>query len=237
MANKTQKIIGFFRKNINYFIFLLCLTVVAGVSVALIVNANKNRNSVLNTGSVNQPNNSSGEETPVDEKPNDSAVDSSEDKQPENKEPENKEPDKQTSNVIVFDMPVSGTIIKDYVGASVVYNSTLDKYTGHKAIDFGAEEGASVKASYDGTVKEITESKLTGITVVIDHGNGLLSHYNGVEVKEGLEAGASVKKGDEIGYVSLNNRTEYKDGAHLHFEVTEDGVKVDPNKYLLAEEK
>ena len=57
------------------------------------------------------------------------------------------------------------------------------------------------------------------------------------EVNESLEVGASVNKGDELGVVSTNNRTEYKDGAHLHFEVLENGVKVDPYKYLLTEEK
>lgn len=229
MANKTQRITDFFRKNINYFIFLLCLTVVAAVSVALIVNANKNKNSVIDNGNNNQ--------AVVPDEPNDPSAEEPDDPVVNPDDPSLEEPDDPVSNVIIFDMPVNGTVIKDYVGASVVYNSTLNKYTGHKAIDFGAEEGASVKAAYGGTIKEITESKLNGITIVIDHGNGLLSYYNGVEVKEGLEAGASVKKGDEIGYVSLNNRTEYKDGAHLHFEVTENGVKVDPNKYLLAEEK
>ena len=231
MANRTQKITDFFRKNVNYFIFLLCLAVVAAVSVALIVNANKNKNPAIDTGG-NQAVIPDNPEDPASEEPNDPVV-----KPDDPNDPSSEEPDDPVSNVIVFDMPVSGTVIKDYVGASVVYNSTLNKYTGHKAIDFGAEEGASVKAAYGGTVKEITESKLNGITVVIDHGNGLLSYYNGVEVKEGLEAGVTVKKGDEIGFVSLNNRTEYKDGAHLHFEVTENGVKVDPNKYLLAEEK
>lgn len=232
MANRTQKITDFFRKNVNYFIFLLCLTVVAAVSVALIVNANKNKNPVIDTGNDNQATLPDEPKDPASEQPDEPVVNPD-----EPKDPSAEDPDDPVSNVIIFDMPVNGTIIKDYVGASVVYNSTLNKYTGHKAIDFGAEEGASVKACYGGTVKEITESKLTGITIVIDHGNGLLSYYNGVEVKEGLEAGATVNKGDEIGYVSLNNRTEYKDGAHLHFEVTENGVKVDPDKYLLAEEK
>lgn len=232
MANKTQKITDFFRKNVNYFIFLLCLTVVAAVSVALIVNANKNKNSVISTDNNNQAVIPDEPKNPVSEEPDNPVVNPDEPKYPTAEEP-----DDPVSNVIIFDMPVNGTVIKDYVGASVVYNSTLNKYTGHKAIDFGAEEGASVKASYGGVVKEIIESKINGITIVIDHGSGLLSYYNGVEVKDGLEVGATVNKGDEIGFVSLNNRTEYKDGAHLHFEVTENGVKIDPNKYLLAEEK
>ena len=46
-----------------------------------------------------------------------------------------------------------------------------------------------------------------------------------------------MKKGDTIATVSDNNRQEYKDGAHLHFEVIENGKKIDPETYLLSAEK
>ncbi|MBR2385308.1 MAG: M23 family metallopeptidase, partial [Clostridia bacterium] len=69
------------------------------------------------------------------------------------------------------------------------------------------------------------------------HGNGLRSIYNSLEAVETLAEGQSVSKGDLIGYVSDNNRQEYKDGPHLHFEVTLDEEWVDPNDYLLLAEK
>ena len=46
-----------------------------------------------------------------------------------------------------------------------------------------------------------------------------------------------MKKGDKIGEASVTNRQEYKSGAHLHFEVSEKGVSVDPAKYLTFDEK
>jgi murein DD-endopeptidase MepM/ murein hydrolase activator NlpD len=135
-------------------------------------------------------------------------------------------------------MPVQGaSIIKDYVGASVVYNQTLGLYTGHKAIDFAAEEGTVVSCVYDGVVESIEISKVNGTTVTVDHGNGLKSVYNSIEAVESLQEGATVLKGDALGTVSTNNKTEHLDGAHLHFEVLENGVKTDPYKYLLTEEK
>ncbi|MBO5926497.1 MAG: M23 family metallopeptidase, partial [Clostridia bacterium] len=90
---------------------------------------------------------------------------------------------------------------------------------------------------YQGVIEEITTGKLEGTTVTIDHGNGLKSVYNSIEINEDLAVGQSVDKGESIGVISTNNRLEYKDGPHLHFEVLENGEKVDPFKYLLTEEK
>ena len=49
--------------------------------------------------------------------------------------------------------------------------------------------------------------------------------------------GQKVSKGDVIGAVSVTNRQEYKDGAHIHFEVSEKGVTIDPAKYMDISEK
>ena len=78
---------------------------------------------------------------------------------------------------------------------------------------------------------------LSGTEIVVDHGNGLKTLYRFVEAKEGLKAGDSVEKGDVIATVAEANGDEYKDGAHLHFEILENGKKVDPAKHLTLEEK
>lgn len=118
----------------------------------------------------------------------------------------------------------------------MVFNKTLGIYTGHMGIDFAADAGTNVVAVYDGTIESVTTSYLQGTTVTIDHGNGLKSVYNSIEAAENLTEGKAVKKGDVIGAVSDNNRQEYKDGAHLHFEVIENGEKIDPETYLLSSE-
>ena len=231
MSNKTNRAINFIRKNIYYFIFLICLSVVTFITVAIVV-ASKNNSPIVDGGGGN-----------VIENPNDTPSDTPTDNPTDNPSdiptdtPNENPSDKPTATVIIFDMPVSGTILKDYVEAGVVYNQTLGVYTGHKAIDFSAEEGSSVVACYDGTIESVVSGKLEGTTVTIDHGNGLKSVYNSIEVSEGLNAGDLIKRGAVIGTVSTNNRKEFKDGAHLHFEVLENGVKVNPQKYLLMEEK
>ena len=235
MTQRKGRAINFIRRNIYYFIFLICLSIVTLITVALVVMANDNspivdggNDSVIDNPSDNPTGNPS--DTPSDT-PTDNPSDTPSDTPTDNPS------DTPTVTVIVFDMPVNGTIIKEYVSAGVVYNQTLGVYTGHKAIDFSAEEGTSVVACYDGTIESITSGKLEGTTVIIDHGNGLKSVYNSIEVSEDLKAGDLIKRGGLLGTVSTNNRKEFKDGAHLHFEVLENGVKVDPQKYLLMEEK
>ncbi len=150
----------------------------------------------------------------------------------------NKEPDKPVVEVISFIAPVKGgTCTKEFTDNTVVYSSTLGVYTGHSGMDFSAAEGADVVAVYKGTVKEITTSYLQGTTVKIDHGNGLFTVYNSIEPIETLKVGDSLKQGDVIGKISTNNKQEYKDGAHLHFEVIENKTVISPLKYLTVEEK
>ncbi len=224
--SKSSKVTDFIRRNAYYLAFVLCLAVLAVITVVLVMNGSDNS---LQTGGGNNQiedtNGSNNSQTP-DEKPNPD----------DNQTPNDQE--QPTVSVIIFDMPVAGaSIIKDYVSASVVYNQTLGLYSGHKAIDFAAQEGAQVTCVYNGVVESIEISKVNGTTVTVDHGNGLKSVYNSIEAEETLQEGATVYKGDVLGTVSTNNKTEYLDGAHLHFEVWENGEKIDPNKYLIGEGK
>ncbi|MBR6703504.1 MAG: M23 family metallopeptidase, partial [Clostridia bacterium] len=73
--------------------------------------------------------------------------------------------------------------------------------------------------------------------ITIDHGDGVKSVYRFVEEVEGLQVGDSVKKGEVIATVASATGNEYRDGAHLHFEMYEQGKNIDPNIYLTLEEK
>ena len=145
-------------------------------------------------------------------------------------------PDEPVVKKVTFIMPVDGTLFKGYSEVPV-FNSTLNRYSAHQALDFSAEEGASVFAVYDGTVSAVTESLTKGVSVTIDHGNGLFTVYNSLESGVDITVGTSVKSGDIIGNVSISNRQEYKDGAHLHFETIENGVTINPEKYLVIDAK
>ena len=130
---------------------------------------------------------------------------------------------------------VSVSVSNDY---GFFYNQTLNCYYHHDGVDFMADEGTDIVAVEAGTIESIyTGDVLSGTEIVVDHGNGLKTLYRFVEAKEGLKAGDSVEKGDVIATVAEANGDEYKDGAHLHFEILENGKKVDPAKHLTLEEK
>ena len=118
------------------------------------------------------------------------------------------------------------------------YNKTLDVYHEHAGVDFSASEGAQVFAVDDGVVESIyKDDLLLGTEIVVAHADGVKSVYRFVTEAEDLKVGAEVKKGDVIATVAAATGNEYKDGAHLHFEVIKDGVSVDPTGYLTLEEK
>ena len=55
------------------------------------------------------------------------------------------------------------------------------------------------------------------------------------ELPEQIAVGVSVKAGDVIGNVGETASVEVADEAHLHLEMTEKGLQVDPTKYLDAD--
>ena len=133
-------------------------------------------------------------------------------------------------------MPVATvSVLNDY---GFYHNQTLNIYHEHTGIDFSAEAGTEVYAVAGGVVESVyTDDVLLGTEIVIDHGDGIKTTYRFVTEKEGLKAGDTVKQGDMIATVAEPTGSEYKDGAHLHFEVSKDGVEKDPTEFLTLEEK
>ena len=136
-----------------------------------------------------------------------------------------------TSGDNTFGMPVTAANALNEYG--FYHNTTLDKYYLHAGIDFAGEVGDEVFAALDGTVESIvTDARLMGTTITLSHANGLKTTYTFVAALEGLETGDVVEKGDVIATVAEPMGQEYKDGAHLHFEVFLNGSVVDPDEYL-----
>lgn len=227
MKKSNGKFILFMKKNALWLILSLCIVAV-GLSVTLMMLTSDNAVTQI--------------ESPVD-------TDDRKD-QPEPGDNNDKDDDKggevivpgesdeePVETVIVFDMPVKDAASVSRYSETMVFNSTLSRYTVHLAIDFFAPEGTDVFAAYDGVIESVTNDVLTGYTVTIDHGNGLKSIYNSLADGDCVVTGQKVAKGDVIGQVSVTNRQEYKSGAHLHFEVMENNALIDPATYLIFDEK
>ena len=141
-------------------------------------------------------------------------------------------------NMIKFVMPVeNGEIIKDFSNTSLKYNSTLKQWESHKAIDIKAEDNADVLCVYDGEVVSIKSTYLLGTVITIKHNDALQTVYGSLDESVSVSVGETVKKGQKIGKVSQSAKNESNDGNHLHFEVLENGIKVDPSKYLESTNK
>ena len=107
----------------------------------------------------------------------------------------------------------------------------------HAGIDIGAGMGSPVYAAADGVIIYYSWMGGYGNAVMIDHGTNnegikIVTLYgHGSEFIPDLGVGTAVKKGQEIMKVgSTGNST----GPHVHFEVRENGIAVDPKKYLSA---
>lgn len=137
------------------------------------------------------------------------------------------------AGVVTFTSPVlNGTVRKGYSDTELQYNGALKLWEIHKAVDFAAEIGVDVVASYDGKVTSISTNLLDGTVVEIDHGNGLKTTYGSLDSNVAVKVGDNVLKGDVIGKASNTATGETTNDGEVHFEVWKDGNLVDPSAYL-----
>lgn len=133
-----------------------------------------------------------------------------------------------------FVMPVQGYITKGHHDDMLVYSLTMNDYRVHLGIDIGSTVGAPVYACTSGTITEIYDEPFMGKTMVIEHGGGLKSHYMNLSesLPQGIDIGAKVETGQVIAGVGETSLVEMADTMHLHFEMTKDGLQVDPLEYI-----
>ncbi len=95
-------------------------------------------------------------------------------------------------------------------------------------MDIIAAPGTDVLAAAGGVVATSASVAEYGNIVEVDHDNGLTSRYAHLS-KSLVRVGDVVMKGQVIAKVGASGRTT---GPHLHFEVREKGIPLNPNKFL-----
>lgn len=98
----------------------------------------------------------------------------------------------------------------------------------HGGIDLAARYGTHVPAAAGGTVVTAGEQGGYGLTVVVRHENGFESRYAHLASLD-VKAGDRVTQGQQVGRVGSTGRST---GPHLHFEVTQAGRRVDPERFV-----
>jgi murein DD-endopeptidase MepM/ murein hydrolase activator NlpD len=98
----------------------------------------------------------------------------------------------------------------------------------HKGIDFKANVGDPVLAVADGVVSFAGVKGGYGNVVDVDHGNGYITRY-AHNSRLMVKAGDLIRVGAEVAKAGSTGRST---GAHVHFEVWENGRVVNPRKFL-----
>ena len=121
--------------------------------------------------------------------------------------------------------PVPGGITSAF-GGRRVFNG--QPRAPHKGTDMRCAEGTPVKAVCSGTVLFAENTYFGGLTVYLDHGQGVISTYSHLSAFD-VKAGDSVRKGQIIGRSGSTGRVT---GPHLHFGFLVQGVAVDAMSLL-----
>ncbi len=129
-----------------------------------------------------------------------------------------------------FIWPARGRISGRF-GSQRIYRGEPGSY--HGGVDVAAPTGSPVVAPADGVVVLAAPGfSLEGNLVIVDHGFGLSSsflHLSRIDVREGQ----AIRQGERIGAVGATGRAT---GPHLHWALTWNGAKLDPERVVPAME-
>jgi len=100
----------------------------------------------------------------------------------------------------------------------------------HEGVDLAAPDGTPIVAAGAGIVVRAGEAEGYGNAVLIDHGNGFLTHYGHLSAI-GVRVGEHVAAGQQIGN---EGSTGHSTGPHLHFEVHQGYYKnpIEPTEWM-----
>jgi len=131
-------------------------------------------------------------------------------------------------DTLAFDLPSEGRVSGGF-GLRRFFND--EPRQPHSGLDIAAPEGTPIAAPAAGTVIEIGDYFFNGLTVVLDHGRGLVTMYNHLS-RIDVAKGARVARGEKIGAVGQTGRVT---GPHLHWSVSLNNARVDPALFLSSD--
>lgn len=127
-------------------------------------------------------------------------------------------------------IPTTLPVVTGYHSSNFGYR--IDPFNGrqafHTGVDFIAPHGSAVLAAAGGVVASAEVHSEYGKMIDVDHDNGLTTRYAHLS-KLTVKVGDVVLKGQRIGDLGQSGRAT---GPHLHFEVRENSVPLNPNRFL-----
>ncbi|MGB1091858.1 MAG: peptidoglycan DD-metalloendopeptidase family protein [Oceanobacter sp.] len=98
----------------------------------------------------------------------------------------------------------------------------------HSGLDIAAPRGAPITAPMSGVVVQTGNYYFNGNTVLIDHGQGLISMFCHMD-KIDVEEGTYLERGEYVGAIGATGRVT---GPHLHWTLSLNNARVDPMLFL-----
>lgn len=123
-------------------------------------------------------------------------------------------------------------VLNAFSDGELVKSETTGTWQTHNGVDLACAANADVYAIDVGTVTEICKDALWGYTITIDHDNGIVSRYCGLDGSVDVHEGDTVQSGQKIGKVGDTADIESALETHLHLEVQKSGEYIDPEAYL-----
>lgn len=127
-----------------------------------------------------------------------------------------------------FSLPARGRLSSPF-GLQRYFND--QPRSPHNGIDIAAPVGTPVFAPAPGVVIAIGDFFFNGLTVFLDHGQGLVTMYNHLN-RIAVTADEHVERGWKIGEIGRTGRVT---GPHLHWTVSLNNSRVDPMLFLAEE--
>lgn len=128
-----------------------------------------------------------------------------------------------------FDVPAQGRFSSAF-GLRRFFNKQPRQP--HSGLDIAAPEGTPIMAPAAGRVIEVGDYFFNGNTVLIDHGQGLVSMYNHLS-RIDVAKGQHVARGETIGAIGATGRVT---GAHLHWTISLNNARIDPKLFIAPAE-
>jgi septal ring factor EnvC (AmiA/AmiB activator) len=125
----------------------------------------------------------------------------------------------------LLDWPAEGAVSAPF---GTVVHPRFKTEVPHPGWDIDATEGRPFRSIFDGRVAYAAPLAGYGLTVVVDHGNGVVSIYAHAAVLL-VAAGQDVSHGEEMGRVGDSGSLR---GPYLYFEIRDGGKPVNPGAWL-----
>ena len=126
-----------------------------------------------------------------------------------------------------FIRPLDSVVVGPFGRRSIINGKERSP---HGGVDLRGKKGDPVMAPADGRAALVLDTYFGGLTILIDHGQGLITQY--MHLSEALvKEGDKVRQGQIIGRVGSSGRVT---GPHLHFGVRMGGARVDPLAWVAA---